>query len=169
LNSTVKQILIGVLLFGGIYCLWTLVGKNMGGPKETPASYSDVLNKAQTGQVKDVTIDQQTLTGHYSDNNAFRTTIPANDPEMYTIFRSHGVNISNKDQNSNQWLNVLISVAPFALLLGLWFFLLRQMQSGGNKAMSFGKSRARLVKEGEIKITFKDVAGVEEAREEETN
>ncbi len=158
--------MIGVLLFGGIYCLWTLVGKNMGGPKETPVSYSDVLNKAQTGQVKDVTIDQQTLTGRYSDNSAFRTTIPANDPEMYTIFRSHGVNISNKDQNSNQWLNVLISVAPFALLLGLWFFLLRQMQSGGNKAMSFGKSRARLLSMQQKKITFKDVAGVDEAKEE---
>jgi len=166
LNSTVKQILIGVLLFGGIYCLWTLVGKNMSGPKETLVSYSDVLNKAQSGQVKDVTIDQQSMTGHYANNDAFRTTIPANDPEMYSILRSHGVVIWPKDQNSNQWLNVLISVAPFALLLGLWFFLLRQMQSGGNKAMSFGKSRARLLSMQQKKITFKDVAGVDEAKEE---
>jgi len=166
LNSTVKQLLIWVLLITGVICLWTLVGKGVGGPKPQDVSYSDVLNKAQAGQVKSVFVDGTTVTGQYTNNDAFRTTIPANDPEMYTIFRSHGVNISNKDQNSNQWLNVLISIAPFALLLGLWFFLLRQMQSGGNKAMSFGKSRARLLSMQQKKITFKDVAGVDEAKEE---
>ena len=71
-----------------------------------------------------------------------------------------------KDQNSNYWVSMLVSIAPFALLLGLWFFLLRQMQSGGNKAMSFGKSRARLLSMQQKKITFKDVAGVDEAKEE---
>ncbi len=80
------------------------------------------------------------MVGHYTTGEQFHTTIPANDPEMFTIFRAHGVNIINKDQNSNYWLSMLVSIAPFALLLGLWFFLLRQMQSGGNKAMSFGKS-----------------------------
>jgi len=166
LNSTVKQLLIWVLLITGVICLWTLVGKSVGGPKPQDASYSDVLNKAQAGQVKNVIIDGTTVTGQYTNNDAFRTTIPANDPEMYTIFRSHGVNISNKDQNSNVWVSTLISIAPFALLLGLWFFLLRQMQSGGNKAMSFGKSRARLLSMQQKKITFKDVAGVDEAKEE---
>ena len=166
MNSTVKQLLIWVLLITGVICLWTLVGKSVGGPKPQDASYSDVLNKAQAGQVKNVIIDGTTVTGQYTNNDAFRTTIPANDPEMYTIFRSHGVNISNKDQNSNVWVSTLISIAPFALLLGLWFFLLRQMQSGGNKAMSFGKSRARLLSMQQKKITFKDVAGVDEAKEE---
>jgi cell division protease FtsH len=85
---------------------------------------------------------------------------------MYKTLRDHGVNITIKDQSPNQWLNLLISIAPFALLLGLWFFLLRQMQSGGNKAMSFGKSRARLLSMQQKKITFKDVAGVDEAKEE---
>ena len=166
MNSTVKQLLIWVLLITGVICLWTLVGKNVGGAKEQPASYSDVLNKAQAGQVKSVIVDGTTVTGQYTNNDSFRTTIPANDPEMYSIFRSHGVNINNKDQNSNVWVSTLISIAPFALLLGLWFFLLRQMQSGGNKAMSFGKSRARLLSMQQKKITFKDVAGVDEAKEE---
>jgi cell division protease FtsH len=85
---------------------------------------------------------------------------------MYKTLRDHGVNITIKDQSQNQWLSLLISIAPFALLLGLWFFLLRQMQSGGNKAMSFGKSRARLLSMQQKKITFKDVAGVDEAKEE---
>src|ERR1700726_3573331 len=85
---------------------------------------------------------------------------------MFNILPSHGVNVTIKDQNSNFWGSPLISIAPFALLLGLWFFLLRQMQSGGNKAMSFGKSRARLLSMQQKKITFKDVAGVDEAKEE---
>jgi cell division protease FtsH len=146
--------------------LWQTVGKNMGTTKSADVSYSDVLNKAQAGQVKSVTIDGTTLTGTYSSNDQFHTTIPANDPEMYSIFRAHGVNVTNKDQNNNFWLSSLISIAPIALLVGLWFLFLRQMQSGGNKAMSFGKSRARLLSMQQKKITFKDVAGVDEAKEE---
>ena len=155
-----------VLVICGVIGLFTYVSKNMGGVKEPNPSYTEVLNKAQAGQVKDVTIDDRTVVGHYSTGEQFHTTIPVNDPEMYTIFRAHGVNITNKDQNSNYWLSMLVSIAPFALLLGLWFFLLRQMQSGGNKAMSFGKSRARLLSMQQKKITFKDVAGVDEAKEE---
>ncbi|HEY4379630.1 MAG TPA: ATP-dependent zinc metalloprotease FtsH [Acidobacteriaceae bacterium] len=166
MNSTVKQLLMWVLVICGVIGLFTYVSKNMGGPKEPNPSYTEVLNKAQAGQVKDVTIDDRSVVGHYSTGEQFHTTIPANDPEMYTIFRAHGVNIINKDQNSNYWLSMLVSIAPFALLLGLWFFLLRQMQSGGNKAMSFGKSRARLLSMQQKKITFKDVAGVDEAKEE---
>ncbi len=168
MNSTVKQLLIWVLLIAGVICLWTLVGKNMGGSHEQTPSYSDVMNKAKAGQVKSVIIDGTTLTGTYTNNDQFRTTIGAAgaDPTMYQTFMDHGVNVTNKDQNSNYWVSMLVSIAPFVLLLGLWFFLLRQMQSGGNKAMSFGKSRARLLSMQQKKITFKDVAGVDEAKEE---
>jgi len=166
LNSTVKQLVIWVFLITGVICLWTFVSKNIGAPKENPTSYSDVLNNVQADQVKSVTIDGTTLTGAYSNKDQFRTTIPANDPEMYNIFRAHHVNITNKDQNSSAWLSALINIAPFAFLILIWFFFLRQMQSGGNKAMSFGKSRARLLSMQQKKITFKDVAGVDEAKEE---
>ncbi|GAC1426526.1 MAG: hypothetical protein NVSMB62_24070 [Acidobacteriaceae bacterium] len=145
MNSTVKQLLIWVLLITGVFCLWTFVGKNMGGSHETAVTFSDLLQKADEGKVKEVTIDGSTLVGHYINNDQFRTTIPVNYPDMYKTLRDHGVNISIKDQSSNFWVSTLISIAPFALLFGLWFFLLRQMQSGGNKAMSFGKSRARLL------------------------
>ena len=166
MNSTVKQILIWVVLIAAVLCLWTLVSKNVGGQHDQAISYSDLLHKAQDGKIKDVVIDGNTVTGHLTNNDQFHTTVPANDPEMYPLLMSHGVSITNKDQNGNYWVSMLVSVAPFALLLGLWFFLLRQMQSGGNKAMSFGKSRARLLSMQQKKVTFKDVAGVDEAKEE---
>src|SRR5947209_14185185 len=138
----------------------------MGAKNDQSISISDVLNRVDKGKVKDVTIDRTTLIGHFTNNDQFHTTIPSNYPDMYNTLHSHGVNFNIKDQSSNFWVSTLISIAPFALLFGLWFFLLRQMQSGGNKAMSFGKSRARLLSMQQKKITFKDVAGVDEAKEE---
>ncbi|HEV2619859.1 MAG TPA: ATP-dependent zinc metalloprotease FtsH, partial [Acidobacteriaceae bacterium] len=166
MNSHVKTILTWVLVITGAIGLFIYATKGMGGPKPVGISYSEMLDKAQAGQVKSVLIDGSTVTGQYTNNDAFVTTKPDNDPQMYTIFRASHVNISNKNAESNAWWNALVEILPFALLLGLWFFLLRQMQSGGNKAMSFGKSRARLLSMQQKKITFKDVAGVDEAKEE---
>jgi cell division protease FtsH len=155
-----------VLVITGAICLFMYVSKGMGGPASQTPSFTEVMNRADKGEVKNVQIDEQTMTGQYANNDKFTTTIPANYPSMYDRLNAKGVNVTIKNQNSNVWFNTLISIAPFALLLGLWFFLLRQMQSGGNKAMSFGKSRARLLSMQQKKITFKDVAGVDEAKEE---
>ena len=148
--------------------LWQVVVKTTGGNQEKNISLTQLLNDADQGKISEVTVNGAEVTGKYRDDakNVFKTTIPGNYPDMYKTLRDHGVNITIKDQSPNQWLSLLISIAPFALLLGLWFFLLRQMQSGGNKAMSFGKSRARLLSMQQKKITFKDVAGVDEAKEE---
>jgi cell division protease FtsH len=168
LNSTVKQILIWVFMITCLVFLWQVVVKTTGGTQEKKISLTQLLNDADQGKIKDVNVNGAEVTGHYRDDpkTQFETTIPANYPDLYNTLRGHGVEISIKDPSSNQWLNILISIAPFALLFGLWFFLLRQMQSGGNKAMSFGKSRARLLSMQQKKITFKDVAGVDEAKEE---
>ncbi|QHS53753.1 ATP-dependent zinc metalloprotease FtsH [Edaphobacter sp. 12200R-103] len=167
MNSTVKQILIWVFMITCLVFLWQFVVKGTGSGQEKNISLTQLLNDADQGKVADVMVNGSEVTGHWKDDKAqFHTTIPANYPDMYKTLRDHGVNISIKDQNSNAWLGFLIQLAPFALLLGLWFFLLRQMQSGGNKAMSFGKSRARLLSMQQKKITFKDVAGVDEAKEE---
>ena len=156
-------------MIAALFCLYQFVivrGSNTASDK--PITFSEVMNQADQGKVADVTQTGNELSGHFTgdDKKAFHTTVPANYPDMYKSLREHGVNITVKDQNSNQWISLLVSIAPFALLLGLWFFLLRQMQSGGNKAMSFGKSRARLLSMQQKKITFKDVAGVDEAKEE---
>jgi cell division protease FtsH len=166
LNSTVKQVLIWVLLITGALCLYQFVAKPMSATKETVVSYSEMLSKAQANTIKDANLDGTTLVGHYTSGEQFRAIVPANDQDLYKTLKDHGVNLTIKDQNSNGWVSILMSILPFGVILLIWFFFLRQMQSGGNKAMSFGKSRARLLSMQQKKITFKDVAGVDEAKEE---
>ncbi|MEO8870024.1 MAG: ATP-dependent zinc metalloprotease FtsH [Granulicella sp.] len=165
MNSTVKQILIWVFMITCLVCLWQFVKGSNAGP-DKGISLTQLLNDADQGKVAEVTVNGSEVTGHYADKSLFHTTIPANYPDMYKTLRDHGVNINIKDQNSSAWLSVLIQFAPFVLLIALYFFFFRQMQSGGNKAMSFGKSKARLLSMQQKKITFKDVAGVDEAKEE---
>jgi cell division protease FtsH len=90
------------------------------GPREPSVSYSDVLSKAQDGQVKEVTISGTSLTGTLATGEAFHTTIPSNDPQMFSVFREHGVNIANKDQNQSFWISTLISLVPFVLVAGIF-------------------------------------------------
>ncbi len=165
LNSTVKQILTGVFMITCLIILWQFVKGSNAGP-DKGISLTQLLNDADQGKVADIVVNGQEVTGHYSDKTLFHTQVPTGYNDLYTNLRQHGVNINIKDQNSNAWLGILIQFAPVVLMLGLWLFLMRQMQSGGNKAMSFGKSRARLLSMQQKKITFKDVAGVDEAKEE---
>ncbi|MGC1872351.1 MAG: ATP-dependent zinc metalloprotease FtsH, partial [Acidobacteriaceae bacterium] len=96
----------------------------------------------------------------------FHTIVPSNYPDMYKVLEDHQVSVTIKDSQGSAWFNILLQLSPILLLGALWFFMLRQMQTGGNKAMSFGKSKARLLSMQQKKVTFKDVAGVEEAKEE---
>ena len=125
MNSTVKQILIWVFMITCLICLWQFVIKGGGMGQDHNVSLSQFLNDADQGKISDVIINDGEVTGHYRDQkDQFRTTIPANYPDMYKTLREHGVSVTIKDHNSNQWVSLLISIAPFALLLGLWFFLL---------------------------------------------
>ncbi len=167
MNSTVKQLLLWVSLIACLLILWQYVAKTTGGGKEDQISVSQLLNDSDAGKVQDVTVNANEVTGHYKDKKeSFHTIIPSNYPDFYKSLREHGVAINIKDQTPSIWMNAIIGLLPVALLLGLFLFMMRQMQSGGNKAMSFGKSRARLLSMQQKKITFKDVAGVDEAKEE---
>jgi cell division protease FtsH len=135
------------------------------GQKESEANWSDFMAKVDQGAVKEVTINGMEVRGKYSDGSAFHTTVPANYPDMYKTFQTKNVNVTIHDANNGSW-GLILNLLPFALLAGLWFFMIRQMQTGGNKALSFGKSRARLLSMQQKKVTFKDVAGVDEAKEE---
>jgi cell division protease FtsH len=147
--------------------LWTVVQKSTGMTKDTEISYSDLFNKVQQGQVQDASIQGNELRGHLKGSkDQFHTTIPANYEDLDKAMRAANVNFGMKEAQSNILLPILFNAGPFILLGVLYFFFMRQMQSGGNKALSFGKSRARLLSMQQKKVTFKDVAGVDEAKEE---
>jgi cell division protease FtsH len=149
--------------------LWSVVSKSSGmGGKDAEIQYSDLLDKIDAQQVQDVAIQGNDLTGHLkaSPKDQFHTTIPASTDALIAKLSAAKVHFAIKKEQNNLLIPILINVAPFVLLIGVWFFMLRQMQSGGNKALSFGKSRARLLSMQQKKITFKDVAGVDEAKEE---
>jgi cell division protease FtsH len=135
--------------------------------KDTEIGYSDLLDKIEAQQVNDVAIQGTELHGHLKGSkDQFHTTIPTNTDSLTKDLHTYKVQFTIKDPQSNILLPLLFNVGPFVLLGAIWFFMLRQMQSGGNKALSFGKSRARLLSMQQKKITFKDVAGVDEAKEE---
>jgi cell division protease FtsH len=165
-NSTVKTIVFWLVIVLSAFLLWEVVRASNSGQKEKDVNFSQFLNDVEQGNVKEVTITGQEVRGKYrNDNSGFHLTAPANYPDMIKTLRDKGVNINIRDINSGSW-TWLINLAPLALLAALWFFMIRQMQTGGNKALSFGKSRARLLSMQQKKVTFKDVAGVDEAKEE---
>jgi cell division protease FtsH len=167
-NSTVKTIIFWVIILACLVLLWSVVQKNTGMGKDKEVTFSQFLTESQAGQVNDVTVVNSEVHGHYKNDakEQFHTTVPANYPDMYKILQDNKVNTTIKDTSGNGWVNILIQFSPILVLGLLWFFMLRQMQSGGNKALSFGKSRARLLSMQQKKVTFKDVAGVDEAKEE---
>ena len=128
--------------------------------------FSDFMDQVEQGQVNEVMIRGDNITGKYIDDQAFETTAPPKYPDLIKALRDKNVRIVVEAPEQTSWyMSVLISWFPMLLLLGIWIFFMRQMQAGGGKALSFGKSRARL-NETKNKTTFKDVAGVDEAKEE---
>jgi len=127
-------------------------------------SYSDFLSMVENSSVTNVVIQGDNIAG-MSNQGPFKTIAPK-DPELIGLLREKGVRISVKPEESSSWFQVFLSWVPMLLLIGVWIFFMRQMQAGGGKALSFGKSRARLMNESQEKVTFDDVAGIEEAKEE---
>ena len=128
--------------------------------------FSDFMDQVEQGQVNEVMIRGDNITGKYIDDQAFETTAPPKYPDLIKALRDKNVRIVVVAPEQTSWyMSILISWFPMLLLLGIWIFFMRQMQAGGGKALSFGKSRARL-SESKNKTTFKDVAGVDEAKEE---
>ncbi len=129
-------------------------------------SYTQFLELVRANKVKSVVLQGEEITGEQKDGGAFKSFAPG-DPDLVKLLQQKGVEITAKPKDDNPWYStLLISWLPMLVLVGIWIFFMRQMQSGGGKAMSFGKSRARLMTESSVKVTFKDVAGIEEAKEE---
>src|SRR3989338_4444003 len=134
---------------------------------QTSLAFSDFVASVEAGDIRDVTIQGPGITGHYRDGRNFSTFAP-NDPNLVSNLTKYRVRISTLpyDDNTPTLFSVLVSWFPMLLLIGVWIFFMRQMQSGGGKAMGFGKSRARLLTERTGRVTFEDVAGIDEAKQE---
>jgi cell division protease FtsH len=147
--------------------LWTVLHGNHG-RQDDSLNFTEFMRQVDDGNIKSVAIDGTSVKGEYlnKSNASFHTLIPANYPDIYKRLEDKKVAVEMKESNSAGWVGWLVNVSPFILLIAFWLFMMRQMQSGGNKALSFGKSRARLHSTQQKKVTFKDVAGVEEAKEE---
>jgi cell division protease FtsH len=163
----VKTVIFWLVIVLSAFLLWQVVRTGSTGQKETKINFSQFLSDVDQGNVGEVAITAQEVRGKFKDGRLFSTTAPVNYPDMIKTLRDKGVNIDIHDVTNGSWpLQLLGTWAPLILLAALWFFMIRQMQTGGNKALSFGKSRARLLSMQQKKVTFKDVAGVDEAKEE---
>jgi len=172
-NSTVKTVLFWLLIGVSALLLWEVVKGAREGQKDREINFSQFMTDVDQGHIRElnltVNLNVMEVRGKYLDGSAFHTTALAGyfTPELLNSLNHKGVQVTPRDANSGSLpLQLLGTWAPLILLGALWFFMIRQMQTGGNKALSFGKSRARLLSMQQKKVTFKDVAGVEEAKEE---
>ena len=163
-QKTYKNILFWVGAGILIIIFWSLF-QTPGAVKEE-VIFSQFLDDIEKNEISEVTITGNQIKGKYSNGTAFKTVSPEQYDGLVKTLREHNVNIIVKDSSRSPWYSYLFTWFPIILLILFWVFFMRQMQSGGNKALSFGKSRAKLFSGIQKKVTFKDVAGVDEAKEE---
>ena len=164
MNSVYRSLFIWLMIGLIMILLFNLVST----PKkmEDEIIFSDFMTRVEAGEVDEVVIKENLITGRLKDGKKFKT-YSAGYPELVKELRAKGVKIAAKPPEQNPWyVNFFFSWGPIIFLALVWVFFMRQMQTGGNKALSFGKSKARLVSDKSIKLTFADVAGIEEAKSE---
>ena len=163
-NGTIKNIALWVVIALIMVMLFHLF--NQPASEATTFAYSEFIEMVDKGEIKEVVIQGNEIKGSLTDGTQFETYVP-DDARIVERLTEKNVLISAKPSDDSPWyMSVLISWIPMLLLVGVWIFFMRQMQAGGTKAMSFGRSKAKLISQDNIKITFADVAGVNEAKEE---
>jgi cell division protease FtsH len=165
MNSRVKNLLFWVVVGLFMILLFNLFSIPTQAPEEE-VIFSDFMSQLERGDITKVTMRANHISAILKDGTRIKT-YAVDYPDLVTTLRQKKVDIEAKPPDQSPWyMTFLVTWGPFILFLGLWFFLMRQMQVGGNKALSFGKSRARMLNEERKKVTFSDVAGVDEAKEE---
>ena len=168
LNSTIRQVIFWVVIIGGAILLYRFF-HNPSVNQPLQLSYSDLVEKIESKQVYSATIEREKIFGKLTSQANYNTKL-GNEfvaRDLAELMKKNNVKVEfDPSSSSGLWANMLVMYAPFILIIAFWIFMLRQMQSGGNKALSFGKSRAKLLSNQQKRVTFKDVAGVEEAKEE---
>ncbi len=164
MNSTLKSLLFWMVLVVVGVLIWNVSTKLQ--QNEQQVRFSDFMASAEAGKIQSVVITGQDVTGVNTENETFHTYAPDQYEGLVNKLIDRGVVVQAKEPTASPWASLLYSWAPVLLMIGFWVFFMRQMQSGGNKALSFGKSKAKLSSSSQKKVTFKDVAGVDEAKEE---
>jgi cell division protease FtsH len=160
-NKSIITVLVVILLGLFIFQIYNKPKKNL-----ESIAFSDFSEAVRADKVASVLMQGRNITGTFKDGKEFKTFAPE-DPDLVKTLREKNVKITAKpDEESGLWQSIFISWFPMLLLIGVWIFFMRQMQSGGGKAMAFGKSKARLFTGRENRVTFHDVAGIDEAKEE---
>ncbi len=163
-NQFYKNLAMWLVIIATMVILFNLFSQPQS--KEDKIIFSDFIEAVESGNVMEVTIQGNDISGVLKDGKEFTTYSP-DDPDLVSTLRAKGVRISAVPTGQSPWwMTILISWFPMLLLIGVWIFFMRQMQAGGGKAMSFGKSKAKLLTEEHHRVTFRDVAGVDEAKEE---
>ena len=164
MNTRLKSLLFWMALMAGGLLIWN-VSTNFQARDRT-VTFSEFLQWVDSRQVESVTITGSEITGTSTGGENFRTYAPLQYEGLANQLIDQDVAITARDETGSAWTTVLYYWAPILLIVAFWIFFMRQMQSGGNKALSFGKSRAKLSSSTQKKVTFKDVAGVDEPKEE---
>ena len=164
MNTTVKSVVFWVAMLVLVGLVWNFSSRFQ--RAESNVSFTEFINWVDSGQVATVTITGNELTGQMLSKEKFRTTLPSQYEGLVNRLLEKKVIVQAKEPTASPWAALLLSWAPILLLIGFWIFFMRQVQSGGNKALSFGKSKAKLSSSAQKKVTFRDVAGAEEAKSE---
>ena len=164
MNSTLKSLLFWTVLFVIGLLIWN-VSTKFQRPTRT-VGFTEFMTWVDSGSVAKVEIVGQDINGVTKANEPFHVYVPTQYEGLVNKLMTSQVQVSSKEPTASPWASLLLGWAPTLLIVGFWLFFMRQMQSGGNKALSFGKSKAKLSSSSQKKVTFKDVAGVDEAKEE---
>ncbi len=166
MNNFGKNLALWVIIGLLLVALFNLFQNSASRSPQNTLAYSDFIDNVNRGQVSDVQIQGNIVSGTFTDKRTFQVNLP-NDPNLVNRLLEKGVRVraAPPDDNVPSLFSILLSWFPMLLILGVWIFFMRQMQGGGGRAMGFGKSRARLLTEKVGRITFDDVAGIDEAKQ----
>src|SRR5438552_449792 len=165
MNQVYKNLALWMVIGLIVILLFTVFSNTQPGGQESP-NFSEFLKAVEQGRVESVVIRGNLVTYNLRDGSPTQRTYIVDYPDLVKMLRDKGVRIAVKPPDSNPWYAIFLQWVPMLLFIGVWIFFMRQMQGGGAKALSFGKARARLISEKQNKVTFQDVAGVDEAKEE---
>ncbi|MBX9757682.1 MAG: ATP-dependent metallopeptidase FtsH/Yme1/Tma family protein, partial [Beijerinckiaceae bacterium] len=167
MNPNVRNFALWAIIFLLVVALVMLFQNPSQREPSQQITFSQLLTEVDAGRVREVTISGPDIAGHFTDNRAFSTYAP-NDPTLVSKLYNKGVSIAARPpQDGGNWLTtLLVNGLPLIAFLAVWIFLSRQMQGAGGKAMGFGKSKAKLLTEAHGRVTFEDVAGIDEAKED---